>query len=254
MDDLLHPTIMGVPDMAPSLNARVNTSLVDIITQMIRKNIYTGKYEEGKKLIVRELAEEFGVSHTPIKDALNRLVAEGYVEAPPRRSMVVRSFSNVNVIDMLQARLMCEVFCSGQIILAAAEHPEIAVEMRRIMGNISSTLLSGERPEYEEWVQSEIGFHSCYMKHCGNNQIYKFYLSMDNNRTTYFSYLATNRTPVKKISIKQALEEHLEIVEAIEALDKKRFSKAVLNHIFRVASDYATDEMCHEKLTAWDIY
>ena len=62
------------------LSLLVNTSLVDVVADKIRQNIYTGKYEAGKKLIVRELSEEFGVSHTPVKDALNRLISEGYVE------------------------------------------------------------------------------------------------------------------------------------------------------------------------------
>ena len=65
------------------LSLLVNTSLVDVVADKIRQNIYTGKYEAGKKLIVRELSEEFGVSHTPVKDALNRLISEGYVEALP---------------------------------------------------------------------------------------------------------------------------------------------------------------------------
>ena len=75
------------------LSLLVNTSLVDVVADKIRQNIYTGKYEAGKKLIVRELSEEFGVSHTPVKDALNRLISEGYVEALPRRSMVVRTYT-----------------------------------------------------------------------------------------------------------------------------------------------------------------
>ena len=54
----------------------VSYSLVDVVTDKIRSNIFSGKYLPGKKLVVREISEELGVSHTPLKDSLNRLVSE----------------------------------------------------------------------------------------------------------------------------------------------------------------------------------
>ena len=69
-----------------NLEQYVSVSLVDVVTEKIRSNIYSGKYLPGQRLVVREISEELGVSHTPVKDALNRLVSEGYVVALPRRS------------------------------------------------------------------------------------------------------------------------------------------------------------------------
>ena len=84
------------------LSLLVNTSLVDVVADKIRQNIYTGKYEAGKKLIVRELSEEFGVSHTPVKDALNRLISEGYVEALHERRTAGCAGSSHDVRDFLR--------------------------------------------------------------------------------------------------------------------------------------------------------
>lgn len=137
----------------------VNMSLVDILTQKIRNNIYTGKYEAGKKLIVRELSDEFGVSHTPIKDALNRLVAERYVEAPPRKSMVVRSYSESKMIDVVQARMMCEAFSADAIIDEVRNCSEILSEMQSIMKTMYELAEAGEQMRYELWVDSETKFH-----------------------------------------------------------------------------------------------
>ena len=91
------------------LSQYTSTSLVEIVTNTIRKNIYNGTYAPGEKLIVRELSEQLGVSHTPIKDALNRLVSEGYVEAPPRKSMYVKPFSIMDLMETLYVRAMCEL-------------------------------------------------------------------------------------------------------------------------------------------------
>lgn len=236
------------------LSLLVNTSLVDIITQKIRTNIYTGKYEAGKKLVVRELADEFGVSHTPIKDALNRLVAEGYVEAPPRRSMVVRSFSNISILEILQARLMCETFCANEIIQGVKEHPEALTELQAILHNMRKLVSEGEQMNHEEWVKSEIRFHGCYMRHCGNHEIYKYYLTLDTTRVAYFIYLNTNHAPVKLKIFQQDLVEHQEIVDALEALDVTRFIQAVVRHIAQTAENHGVGNEARMKFQTLELY
>ena len=126
------------------LSLLVNTSLVDVVADKIRQNIYTGKYEAGKKLIVRELSEEFGVSHTPVKDALNRLISEGYVEALPRRSMVVRTYTNVELLDALEARMMCEVFYADAIIEMSKGHPELVRERKEVMATTRRLVIGSQ--------------------------------------------------------------------------------------------------------------
>ena len=140
------------------LSLLVNTSLVDVVADKIRQNIYTGKYEAGKKLIVRELSEEFGVSHTPVKDALNRLISEGYVEALPRRSMVVRTYTNAELLDALEARMMCEVFYADAIIEMSKGHPELVKELKEVMA--TTRRLVAERGEHfnADWVAMRCGF------------------------------------------------------------------------------------------------
>ena len=62
-------------DSKVKIEEYVSCSLVDVVTDRIRSNIFSGKYLPGMKLVVREISEELGVSHTPVKDALNRLVS-----------------------------------------------------------------------------------------------------------------------------------------------------------------------------------
>lgn len=241
-------------DIDHSLSMLVNTSLVDVIAQKIRANIYSGKYEAGKKLIVRELAEEFDVSHTPIKDALNRLVAEGYVEAPPRKSMVVRTYSNASIMDSFHARLMCECFCAGDIIEAAGQHPEILAKLQEILDQMRKIAGEGEKMSYEAWVENETLFHGCYMRYCGNDQIYRFYQTMDINRACYFTYLDTNHSPLRRSVIESNLVEHQAIVDAIEDLDTEAFLRAVYCHIVRVAEDYAVDDVSRQRFARFQAY
>lgn len=241
-------------DLGNDLSILINTSLVDVVTQKIRANIYTGKYEAGKKLIVREIAEEFGVSHTPVKDALNRLVAEGYVEAPPRKSMRVRTYSKATIIDSLLARLMCEVFSAEEIIKAASQHPEICAELQEIIAGLRLLGSQKEKMSYESYVDLGNRFHDCYMRHCNNEKIYTFYRMIDTTRESWFTYLDINHSPLDSNVVSKNLCEHQEIMDAIIALDYPRFIRAVFCHIFRIAEDNVSDDESRKKLEQFQAF
>lgn len=230
------------------LSSFVNTSLVDVVADRIRTNIYTGQYLGGKKLVVRELSEEFGVSHTPVKDALNRLIAEGYIEALPRRSMVVRTFTNSDLIESLQIRLMCEIFCAEEIVGAAKQKPTILAEMRATIGEMRAVIADKVHLEYERWVQNETRFHRSYMQYCGNSKLFELYKGLDTNKLTYFTYLNSNHAPLKLSTLESNLMEHEAIADAIAALDAQRLINAVIRHLFRACEDYAVDDDARQKI------
>ncbi|WP_101911587.1 GntR family transcriptional regulator [Marasmitruncus massiliensis] len=226
----------------------VSTSLVDLVASKIRTNIYLGKYPAGQKLVVRELSEEFGVSHTPVKDALNRLIAEGYIEALPRRSMVVRMFTNSELIESIQIRLMSEIFFAEEIIEAARQNTSIVSEMQEILEKMRASIEDKEHLDYETWVSNETKFHCSYMRLCGNKKLFTLYKGLDTNRITYLAYLGNSHSPLKLSTLESNLMEHSAIVSAIEALDVQRFINAVIRHLYRACEDYATDDLARAKI------
>lgn len=177
----------------------VNTSLVEIVANKIRSNIYKGKYEPGQRLIVRELADELGVSHTPIKDALNRLVAEGYIEAIPRKSMIVKQYTPHDFIENLEVRLMCELFCVDIIlddqILANNNFVE---QMKNDVEALKTTLDKDGNIDYERWVLYQKLFHERYMGLLDNQKIVKIYKELEPHRNSYFTYQQNKGTPDRK--------------------------------------------------------
>lgn len=224
------------------MDKNIDRSLVDNIASLIRNKIYTGKYPAGKKLIVRELSEELGVSHTPIKDALNRLVAEGYVEDLPRRSMIVKRYTNSELIDALEARLMCEIFYADNIIKEAREHTEMIAELDAVLEEMRKQISARASIRYEDWVINETKFHRCYMRYCGNEKVYQYYMELDTNKTTYLAYLESTHAPLKLSILEANLIEHQAIADAIRALDARRMINAVIRHILRACDDYVIDE------------
>src|SRR5207245_3837474 len=80
----------------------------DEITSALRKNIYEGILSSGVPLKQEELADQFGVSRIPIREALKKLEAEGLVRHQPNKGAVVTTHSIPEVIEMLDIRIGLE--------------------------------------------------------------------------------------------------------------------------------------------------
>ncbi|MCC8026281.1 MAG: GntR family transcriptional regulator [Clostridium sp.] len=229
-----------------NLEEYVNLSLVDMVTDKIRSNIYNGRYLPGKRLVVRELSEELGVSHTPIKDALNRLVSEGYVVALPRKSMVVREYSNIEFIDNFETRLMFELYYADEILENARRDERVLADLEALKAAMEDIIKNNENISYETWVSFETSFHQRYMKECSNKKVYELYCQLDTNRQSYFTYMNNNSLPLSLDIIHTNCQEHAAIVEAIRNGEPKTFCQVVSNHLIRACGDYTIDE-CSKK-------
>jgi DNA-binding GntR family transcriptional regulator len=79
-----------------------------LIYAELRRRLVTGKMAPGHELSTRGLAQELGVSQTPVRDALSRLAAEGAVEIRSKRRIQVPAMSQERFDDLLQCRLLLE--------------------------------------------------------------------------------------------------------------------------------------------------
>ncbi|SHI43693.1 GntR family transcriptional regulator [Wenxinia saemankumensis] len=90
-----------------ALDASARMSLRDHVRNQLRMAIISGRFAPEEKLNERAIAEEFGVSTTPLKEAVRQLEVEGLIEILPRRGMVVR-FDADYAEEMILARAALE--------------------------------------------------------------------------------------------------------------------------------------------------
>ena len=83
----------------------------DIITQQIEERIFNGRYQDGDRLDEVKLAEQFQVSRTPIREALQRLARSGLIQLVPRRGAFVRQPGPVELIEMFEVMAEFEAIC-----------------------------------------------------------------------------------------------------------------------------------------------
>jgi DNA-binding GntR family transcriptional regulator len=138
----------------------------------LRRLIVEGHYPPGSRLVEERLAQELGVSRTPVRQALGRAAAEGLVQIFPNRGAVARSFSADDLLEIYDLRAALE----GQAANRAASRilPEQLATLRATAAALEQAL---ERPfaaradEIHFLVEQNAIFHDTIIAACGNGRL-----------------------------------------------------------------------------------
>ena len=93
--------------------ASSNSSAVDLVTAEIRRAVLTGTLAAGEQFSIRELAEQLGVSHIPIREALRRLESQGLILLPQARSASVAPLTVADLDAIYRLRYVVELPLAG---------------------------------------------------------------------------------------------------------------------------------------------
>ncbi|MCP2252986.1 DNA-binding transcriptional regulator, GntR family [Prauserella aidingensis] len=138
------------------------------IAHAVREDILAGRLAPGDRLREADLAERFGVSRVPIREALSQLDSEGFVTLVRYRGATVSATSGEAALELLQVRRGLEVLAAQ---LAAERHGgEVAEELARVVEIGRSADVSEARDELPSLVMR---FHSLVAEASGNHQLQK---------------------------------------------------------------------------------
>src|SRR5258708_7666497 len=84
------------------------TALSDEVARRLRREIFSGRYEGGETLKQLHVAERFGVSAVPVREAFQRLVAEGFLIPHRNRGVVVARLGKADIVDIAELRVLLE--------------------------------------------------------------------------------------------------------------------------------------------------
>ncbi|MBQ2753020.1 MAG: GntR family transcriptional regulator [Firmicutes bacterium] len=109
----------------------------DIVYSKVRQKIIVGDYSQEMFLVERDIAKEFNVSRAPVRDALQRLVQEGYLISFPRKGHVVNRISGETLLHIQQLRFHMESMALALAIKNATE--DDLKELEKLMGTTEET-------------------------------------------------------------------------------------------------------------------
>jgi DNA-binding GntR family transcriptional regulator len=143
--------------------------LIDDVYARLRDMVLSNVLRKGQKLVDRDLAEQLGVSRTPVREALGRLAMTGLVEKRIRRGYYVRMFTPEQVTDLYEFRKMLEV---NAVRLAAqnAQPPHLR-EFDRILGELDK--LTSDPKDHGRAVKLDLEIHELIARASGNTSLHE---------------------------------------------------------------------------------
>lgn len=153
---------------------RTPESLLEYAYQALKDRILHGVYPAGSKLPVARLSKELGVGSTPIKGALNRLVAEHLVEQTPRCGYAVVPLSLKDLSEVLELRKMFEIFAIRPAIQNRHRFPDVIAHIETLLERFDHAT---DGISFNEALALEWDFHLCFIRLCGNERFLQMYAS-----------------------------------------------------------------------------
>ena len=200
-----------------------NDSLRDAVYYSLKKAIMTGVLDTGDRLMEVHIANHFGVSRTPVREAIHRLEQERLVISSHRSGARVAGISHKAVQDALDVRIGIETM---SVRFAAVNiTPEQLAELRDINAKIRETLKSGaisQVSDLDNLLHRKIG------EATGNNVLMEIMAMLEQHVLRYrFEYIKQiiNDCPIA--------DEHDRIIDAIEKGDIQTACDYMMEHIKR---------------------
>ena len=129
--------------------------LWDLAHTQLREALLAGRFEPGTVLTLRSLAESFGTSITPVRDAVTRLVAQGVLQQGPRNSAIVPYLSRGELSDLTVLRCTLE----GRAAREAAAHRHDDVALRRLTERLATMQSLISQRKLESYLEHHRKFH-----------------------------------------------------------------------------------------------
>jgi DNA-binding GntR family transcriptional regulator len=191
------------------------------LKQAIEDAVIAGEFVPGDRLDEASLAERFGVSRTPIREALLQLGAEGFIEVRPRRGAIVSIPSPQRLIEMFETMAELEAACGS---LAARR---LTIEDDRLIEAAHRACVDvAASGDSEAYYATNRAFHEAIYRASRNAFLAEQALSLHKRLSAYrrVQLRARNR-------LGQSLAEHAGIVEAIRQGNEELAAKRLRDHV-----------------------
>lgn len=195
--------------------------LRELVFENIRQAIVKGIFAPGERLMEIQLADDLGVSRTPVREAIRKLELEGFVVMIPRRGTYVANLSIKDINDVYEIRISLDVLAAG--LAAERIEPEELEELNRLLLEITKASESGSM---ERIVKLDTAFHDVLYKASRNDRLRNI---INNLREQITGIRGTSMRYPGRLA--DTIEEHRALVDSIAARDSEKAQAAARIHL-----------------------
>jgi len=207
----------------------VTKNISEQIYAVIKERIISHKYPPGSKIDTAQLIEEFGVSNTPIKNALDRLTGEGLIKTIARKGTFVSKLSKKELDELLEIREMMEIYAAEKIINSLTSQ-----DITKIEQIVEEAAKAIEQSAYEIFMEKDKNLHFMIIRKVGNSELYQLYKNIDIRTRIVRTYHLVPREELDNRYIREAQFEHESILEAIKGRNLDKLKQAIHKHITNI--------------------
>jgi DNA-binding GntR family transcriptional regulator len=198
-----------------------NRSRVQQVRDQLEDDIVNGRMRPGEQVQIEPLMERFGVSRTPVREALQQLEISGLVEVLPKRGTFVAKVGIPELVHMFEVMAELEAMCA-RLAARRAGAPTLA----GIRDALDACERETQSDDANTYYYANEQFHSLIYQACGNPFLVQQTLALKNRLKPYRRLQLRMRN-----RIQQSFSEHREIVQALEAGNAEAAAHAAREHV-----------------------
>ncbi|MFW6016900.1 MAG: GntR family transcriptional regulator [bacterium] len=210
-------------DMSSFKNSKMKTKVYNIIF----KEILNGVFKPGDKILIKDLSKKYGVSTTPIREALSKLNNEGILNKEPYKSYEIKRYPNEEIEKIYQARIIIE----SQVAKLAAKKFDgsFANKFQEILSKSEQVI---NNKDYELFNQYNSEFHFTLFKVADNDYLFNMIKNINQHIIVLNHQAFLNASDdYKKSRFSQALNEHKKIYDCLKHNDKSKIAEFIKEHL-----------------------
>jgi DNA-binding GntR family transcriptional regulator len=218
------------------MDASGQTSAADRVYQHVRTGILTRRFADNDLLSEGRIADETGVSRTPVREALLRLESEGMIRLLPKRGALVLPVSAQEWRDVLSTRELVETHCF-RLVIEQGKAPSLAVRLAKALADLRRAAESGDLIAY---VTADRDFHATIVAAAGNSILNRLYSSLrDRQLRMGTANLLAEGGLADHSRMSHTVADHQSIADAIERQDAGAAVLLISDHLATAARTLA---------------
>lgn len=195
--------------------------LREVVFESLREAIIQGLLKPGQRMMELQLAEELGVSRTPVREAIRKLELEGFLVMVPRKGAYVAGITDKDIVDVFEVRAALEALAAG---LAAERITE--EEMERLERSVVQISQMTAQSNFEALVLEDAEFHEIIYRASRNQRLIQV---LTNLHEQVHRFRQTTLSRPERTW--EALEEHKQIVDAISGRQIELAQRLAREHV-----------------------
>lgn len=214
---------------APTFKIETPKSLANIVAQRLREAIIDGQFALGEMIPEETLATSFGVSRTPVREALNQLQSLGLVNVRPQRGSYVFEPSEADIAALCEFRCVIEPRAAQ----LAWRHDREAT-IAAVTAAVADMTAARKQKDAVRYSRADTRLHEAFVQHCGNPYMQAAYATAG----ARIAALRTHLSAPADVLHPRGLEQHKRLLEMFGAGDFRAFEALMREHVNGTRDNY----------------